>query len=187
MEPSAFSLVRIDSVSADIFFDLIHKNKDYIQKGFAGTVKRCQTQEHATQLFSEWNLEEQKKRSFTFFIKDKITGVIIGLLNVKNIDYSVRKCEIGYFISEKYSGKGIISGFTQEIISYCFEDLQMNKIFLRTAPENIASQKVALKNGFLQEGILRQEYKGFQDKFEDVIYFGLLQNEYDTMDNLHKI
>jgi RimJ/RimL family protein N-acetyltransferase len=185
MDPSAFSLVGIDSVSADVFYNLIHKNKEYIQKGFAGTVKRCQSQEQATQLFSEWNLEEQEKRNFTFFIKEEITGAIIGLLNVKNIDYSVRKCEIGYFISEKYSGKGIVSKCTQKIISYCFEDLNMNKIFLRAAPENIASQKVALKNGFQQEGILRQEYKGLQDKFEDVIYFGLLQNEYNAMENLH--
>lgn len=171
-------LVGIESISASTFFNLIDENRLYIQNGFAGTVNGCQNKEGSKELFEIWIQDEKEKRCFTFFIKDQNSENLIGLINIKNIDRDIGKCEIGYFISEKYTGKGIVSKFTNEVISLCFKQLDMNKIFLRIAPENVGSQKVALKNGFKQEGVLRQEYKGFQDRFEDVMYFGLLKNEY---------
>lgn len=173
-----YKLERINDVSFEAFYSLIDSNKTYIQKGFAGTVKRCETKESSKTLFNEWNSEEIDRKSFSFFIKDTIKNTLIGLVNIKNIDEGIKKCEIGYFISENYTGKGIVSKFTSEVVIYCFDILQMNKVFLRIAPENIGSQKVAIKNNFKQEGVLREEYKGFQDKFEDVIYFGLLKIDY---------
>ena len=171
-------IVGIKSVSPDAFFNLIDENKNYIQKGFAGTVKKCQPKEGAKELFATWVQDENEKRCFSFFIKDQHTNSLIGLINIKNIDLDIKKCEIGYFISEKFTGKGIVSKLTKTVISFCFESLSVNKIFLRIAPENIGSQKVALKNGFKVEGVLRQEYKGFQEILEDVMYFGLLKSEY---------
>ncbi|OEK06170.1 hypothetical protein A8C32_19275 [Flavivirga aquatica] len=173
-----YKLERIQYISFNAFFNLIQTNKTYIQKGFSGTVKRCETKETSEKLFKEWVSEENNNNCFTFFIKDTIKNTIVGLINIKNIDYSVNKCEIGYFIAKDYAGNGLVSKFTSEIVTYCFDILHMNKIFIRIAPENIGSQKVALKNGFKQEGILREEYKGHLGKLEDVMYFGLLKGEY---------
>lgn len=173
-----YKLERIQDVSFEAFFNLIYTNKSYIEKGFAGTVKRCQTKEGAKILFKEWALEEIKSKYFSFFIKSIQTTTIVGLVNIKNIDYSINKCEIGYFISEQVAGKGIVSKFTSDVVTYSFEELQMNKVFLRISPENIGSQKVAFNNGFKKEGVLREEYKGFEDKLEDVMYFGLLKTYY---------
>ncbi len=173
-----YKLQPIDSVSFEAFFELIYVNKSYIEKGFAGTVKRCQTKEEAKLLFDEWVSEESEGKIFSFFIESLETNTLVGLVNIKNIDPSVKKCEVGYFISEQMAGNGIVSKFTSDVVTYCFETLHMNKVFLRIAPENIGSQKVATKNGFQKEGVLRQEYKGFQDKYEDVMYFGLLKTDY---------
>lgn len=173
-----YKLERIQNISFEVFFDLIYNNKSYIEKGFAGTVKRCQTKEGAKNLFKEWDLEESENRCFSFFIKNIQKNILVGLVNIKNIDYDINKCEIGYFVSEQVAGKGIVSKFTSNVVTYCFEKLHMNKIFLRIAPENIASQKVAFNNHFKKEGVLREEYKGFEDKLEDVMYFGLLKTDY---------
>lgn len=173
-----YKFERIQGISFEEFFNLIYTNKSYIEKGFAGTVKRCHTKESSEKLFKEWDSEETESRSFSFFIKDIQKNTLIGLVNVKNIDNTIKKCEIGYFISEKYAGKGLISKFTSEVVTYCFNELLMNKIFLRIAPDNIGSQNVAINNGFKEEGVLREEYKGFQDRLEDVMYFGLLKSDY---------
>ncbi len=183
MNLSDYKLERIANVSFETFFNLISENKSYIEKGFAGTVKRCESKEGAKLLFEEWNSDENNNESFSFFIRDKKTDKLIGLVNIKNIDKLVKKCEIGYFISEQRAGKGIISKFTSEVVTYCFEVLQMNKVFLRIAPENIGSQRVALNNGFQKEGILRQEYLGFEGSYEDVMYFGLLKTDYQKKDD----
>lgn len=184
MSTIGYKLERINDVSFEAFLNLIYSNESYIKKGFAGTVKRCKTKKGAKTLFNEWILDESQNQSFSFFIKDISKNLLIGLVNIKNIDESIKKCEIGYFISQDYAGKGLTSKFTAETVTYCFDVLQMNKVFLRIAPANIGSQKVAIKTGFKQEGILRAEYKGYQDIFEDVMYFGLLKDEYLKFKNV---
>ena len=42
----------------------------------------------------------------------------------------------------------------------------------------MGSQKVATKNGFIQEGILREEFKNGEGKLEDIMYFGLIKSDY---------
>ncbi|PHR69035.1 MAG: GNAT family N-acetyltransferase [Lutibacter sp.] len=172
-----YQLESIFNISFEEFFHLIDSNREYIKKGFSGTVKRCENIIGAEDLFNEWSFEEKEKRHFCFFIKEESSNELIGLVNVKSIDLNVNKCEIGYFISQRFAGKGIISKATSDVIKFCFGDLEMNKIFIRSAPENIGSQKIALKNGFTQEGILRQEYKGSLG-MEDIVYFGLLKSEF---------
>ena len=113
-----FKLERINEVSFEAFLNLIYSNKAYIEKGFAGTVKRCETKQGAKKLFEEWILEENESRSFSFFIKDFQLDSLIGLVNVKNIDINIKKCEIGYFISKNYAGNGLISKFTSEVVTY---------------------------------------------------------------------
>ncbi|MCL5028997.1 MAG: GNAT family N-acetyltransferase [Bacteroidetes bacterium] len=50
----------------------------------------------------------------------------------------------------------------------------MNKVFLRIAEDNISSRRVAEKNGFIVEGILRQDFNISEGERIDVIYYGLL-------------
>lgn len=178
-----YKLVGINTVSFEDFFNLINANKSYIEKGFAGTVKRCATEETAKVLYNEWVLDETKNKGFSFFIKNIKTQHLVGLINIKNIDTLVKKCEIGYFISKQTTSKGIVTNLTKDVVTFCFETLQMNKVFLRVFPENIASQKVALKNGFVKEGILREEYLGYNNNYEDVMYLGLLKSDYLKLKN----
>ena len=49
-----YKLERIQDLSFEAFFNLIYTNKSFIEKGFAGTVKRCQTKNGAKNLFKEF-------------------------------------------------------------------------------------------------------------------------------------
>ncbi len=178
MSQKDYILVRIDTVLFGDFFNLIKTNKSYIEKGFAVTVRRCATKEGAKELYNQWVSDEKKGDAYSFFINHSKSNNLVGLVNVKNIDKQARKAEMGYFISQQATGKGITTKLTQEVVTYCFETLQMNKVFLRVFPENIASQRVALKIGFKQEGLLRHDYLGHNNQYEDVLYFGLLKFEY---------
>ena len=101
---------------------------------------------------------------------------VIGQLAIKNIDWTIPKAELGYFIDQAHEGKGIVTEALQIVIQYAFADLKMNKLFLRTLVGNVGSQKVAEKNGFIKEGILRKEFKSGNNKLEDVVYYGLLRS-----------
>jgi RimJ/RimL family protein N-acetyltransferase len=92
---------------------------------------------------------------------------------------SIAKCELAYFIDKEFEGKGIISKAVGKVIGFCFGELMMNKITICTSKINIASQRIALKYGFQEEGILREEFRSGEGVLEDIIYFGLLKKDYN--------
>ena len=89
--------------------------------------------------------------------------------------------EIGKFTFHNifFEGQGIISKVVSQTIARCFDELEMNKIFICTSKINKASQQIALKHGFQQEGVLREEFKNHEGILEDVVYFGLLKSDYE--------
>ena len=92
---------------------------------------------------------------------------------------NISKCELFYFIDKEFEGKGIISKAVSEVINLCFNELNMNKIFICTSKVNFASQQIALKNDFVLEGTLREEFKSFEGEIEDINYYGLLKSGYE--------
>ncbi|MNE64015.1 putative ribosomal N-acetyltransferase YdaF [compost metagenome] len=103
---------------------------------------------------------------------------MIGYLCVKTIDYRVSKCEFGYFVDENYQGKGITSKMVSDALEFCFNELMLNKVFICTSEINVASQRIALKHNFKQEGILRDEFRNGDGTLQNSVYFGLLKSEY---------
>ena len=91
---------------------------------------------------------------------------------IKNIDWRIPKCELGYFIDKSFEGKGIMSKVIDDTISYCFNDLKMEKIFLKIGPENIGSKRIAERKGFVLEGVLRKEFRLETNELVDVEYYG---------------
>ncbi len=99
---------------------------------------------------------------------------------VKTIDYRILKCELGYFAAEDYQGKGVTSKMVSDALDFCFNELKMNKVFICTSEINLASQRIALKHNFKQEGILRDEFRNGDGELQNTVYFGLLKSEYNT-------
>ncbi|GGF27679.1 GNAT family N-acetyltransferase [Flavobacterium limi] len=54
----------------------------------------------------------------------------------------------------------------------------MNEVFICTSDVNLASQRIALKHNFKQEGILRDEFRNCDGELQNSVYFGLLKSEY---------
>ena len=170
----------INNILPEEFFNLIDKNKSHIEKTFPVTLANCLDLEK-TKEFIVLNREKEKNKEwFYFFTRDIKTNNLIGYLCVKSIDYHISKCELGYFIDKDYQGKGITSKLVSETLEFCFNTLNMNKVFICTSKINKASQQIALKHHFKQEGILREEFKTSDGTLEDVVYSGLLKSEYNS-------
>src|SRR5690606_23191518 len=113
-----------------------------------------------------------KNELYVFVIeKDEL---VIGVLFLKNLDKRVNKCEVAYFIDKDEENKGHISHAIQQATDYAFKDLGMNKVYCRVALDNAPSNKVAVKNGFKLEGVLKQEFKVSDGSLVDLNYYGLL-------------
>ncbi|WP_347051302.1 GNAT family N-acetyltransferase [Flavobacterium olei] len=169
---------RIENILPEEFYKLIIKNRNHIGKTFPVTSTECDTLQK-TKDFLALSLDKEKnKEGFHFYARDLKTNNLIGYLCVKTIRYRISKCEFGYFVDEDYQGKGITSRLVSDAIDFCFNELMLNKVFICTSEINIASQRVALKHGFKQEGILRDEFRNGDGSLENTVYYGLLKSEY---------
>jgi RimJ/RimL family protein N-acetyltransferase len=179
MKFNNWKLDKLENIRFEEFFDLIDKNRNYIEKTFPVTVSSC-IDLKITKEFIAKNIQiEKEKTGCYFYVRNLKTNNLIGYLGIKKIDYHISKCELFYFIDKDFEGKGIISKAVSEVIDFCFKELKMNKIFICTSKINLGSQQIALKNGFIHEGTLREEFKNYEGVLEDINYYGLLKSDYE--------
>jgi ribosomal-protein-serine acetyltransferase len=104
-------------------------------------------------------------------------GKMVGTVGLHYIDKSDFKTEIGYWLSEDQQGKGIMHRSCLALIDYCFNVLKLHRIEIRCTVHNMASQRVAKKLGFKQEGILR-DASYHNGAFYDIIVYSMLAYEF---------
>lgn len=113
-----------------------------------------------------------------FQLLDKITLNCIGWCGFHSWYPEHQRAEIGYHIIEETNkGKGYMSEAFGAIIDYGFHHMQLNRIEALIGPNNVASQQLVNKFGFVKEGVMRRHY--FKNgQLEDSIIYALLKADY---------
>lgn len=109
------------------------------------------------------------------FIREKLVGVI----SFNELDFKNNIGYIGYWLAEKYQGKGIMTTAVSAFITYGFTELSLNRIDLRAASGNKPSRRIAERLGFKKEGRIRQ-VEQLYDHYVDHIIYGMLQEEWEN-------
>ena len=112
-------------------------------------------------------------------------GVLCGSIRLNHIEQENRKASVGYFISTSHQGRGIATLAVRAVAQWCFEQLGLNRIELRCTSDNLASQAVAKRAGFVWEGMLRQA-ELLNGVFVDYFVYGLLKEEFKPQHALDK-
>ena len=108
-----------------------------------------------------------------FFIESK-DGEQIGLVyTMSKSGYMI----IGYAVVETARGSGVCSEAVRMIVDYLFLRKKIVRIQAETHPENLASQKVLIKNGFSREGVIRQSFFS-RGVYRDTVLFSILRDEW---------
>lgn len=107
-----------------------------------------------------------------------VDGTLCGSVRLKHIDSSNRKAEIGYFIGQQFTGKGLASSAVFTVLEFCFGTLNLNRIELRCASGNEASKRVAERSGFVHEGVVRQG-ELLNGVFVDHHIYGMLAADFE--------
>jgi len=178
MKPIHFSHFTIRHITIDDaldYFSLIDTNRERISTYFPYTSNANKDVQSTKNYLTERIAFAEKNLATILIISDEITKKIAGAIIFKDIDWTIPKCELGFFMDKGFEGKGIMSQSLQLVSDYCFREAKLNKLFLRISPENLSSIRVAEKTGFLKEGVIRNDFKTGDGKLKDLIYFGLLQ------------
>ena len=80
-------------------------------------------------------------------------GALAGQLNVSSMTYgSLSSATIGYWVAERFAGKGITPTAVALATDYCFQEVGLHRMEICIRPENAASLRVVEKLGFRYEG-----------------------------------
>jgi [ribosomal protein S5]-alanine N-acetyltransferase len=92
-------------------------------------------------------------------------GKVIGGIGIKMDQNRKHIGEVGYFIDEKYWGKGITTEAVKLLEKIAFTKLGLKRLVILTMVENEASAKVAIKNNYKKEGVITGIDKKLDKKF----------------------
>ncbi|NYF09964.1 ribosomal-protein-alanine N-acetyltransferase [Leifsonia sp. AK011] len=104
-------------------------------------------------------------------------GELAGQLNVSSIAYgSLSSATIGYWVSERFAGKGVTPTAVALATDHCFFGVGLHRMEICIRPENGPSLRVVEKLGFRYEG-LRRRYIHINGDWRDHFCFGLTVEE----------
>jgi UDP-4-amino-4,6-dideoxy-N-acetyl-beta-L-altrosamine N-acetyltransferase len=119
----------------------------------------------------------QDSRRKYFVVEDQILQKNIGIVRCDEIDHLNRSIRIGADVSPVYRGKGYGTRTYQLVLDYCFNFLNMNRVWLEVLDFNEVGIKLYEMVGFVREGCLRQAI--YRDgKYHDYIVMSILREEY---------
>ena len=130
------------------YFEIL-SNPNFIY--FSAKPKSVEEEKKFLRLNSE---KIKKKTEFNFSIIYR--HVHVGAIGLRIDQSRTYIGEIGYFIDEKYWGRGIVTQAVKELEKFILSNLNLHRIEIRMAKGNKASQKIAIKCGYKKEGIMRE-------------------------------
>ncbi|MFF0790135.1 GNAT family N-acetyltransferase [Streptomyces spiralis] len=99
--------------------------------------------------------ERAEGRGIVFAVDEFLTQRLVGTVHLSNTDWRVRSTEIAYVVAPWARGEGYASEAALATAQWVFQDRGFERLELRTAADNTASQQVAQKIGCISEGVLR--------------------------------
>ncbi|MEU8684414.1 GNAT family N-acetyltransferase [Streptomyces sp. NPDC048611] len=120
-----------------------------------------------------------------FAVTEFLTQRLVGVVQLRNTDWRIRSSEINYVVASWARGEGYASEASLAVAHWLFHHQKFERIELRTAADNTASQQVAQKIGCISEGVLRNAFiarsrtedGGWADIRTDLIVWSLLPED----------
>lgn len=129
-----------------------------------------------TAAYIQTSLEKWDGREmFDFGLFRREDGAYLGNLGAHSISWDHRRCGIGYWILGEHEGRGYVSEALRALEDALF-GLGFNRIEIHCSSANARSASVPRRNGFVLEGVLRQDLIE-QGRYRDTMVFAKLRSD----------
>lgn len=148
--------------SSKLFHQYIHTPYPYTKKDATAWINKCQDA-----------YKKKKPTRYSYIIT--LDNVAVGAISFNVIDYNNNNAELGYWLSKKHHGKGIMSAAIKMICDISFNQLKLKRLYVKIDAKNKSSQNVLLRNKFKLEGHFVKDSKS-NDKYTDTLQYALINN-----------
>lgn len=163
-------LKQLETPDALTIFETINSQRDYLRQWLPFV---DHTQEIGDTIQFIKTVNQDKERVFVLKYEEQFAG----LIGFRDTDKSNKKSEIGYWLSEPFQKKGIVTNAVKVLVKYAFDELNMNRIEIKCAVGNAPSKRIPQRLGFSFEGIIRQGELFPDGRFVDLECYSLLRHD----------
>ena len=119
-------------------------------RGVNEFVKRpsAESKEKAIEFILKTNKAIEKRNLYYWAIAEIISAQMIGSICLWNFSKDQKAAEVGYDLSPKYQGKGIMNESLKSILEFGFKILNLDSIEAYTHKDNKSSKKLLERNRF---------------------------------------
>ena len=104
-----------------------------------------------------------------FALVEKDSNKIAGIFSLLPLEHSGNDVHIGYALLKEHWGKGYASEIVKAGIDYAFNELKLTTLTAVTFAAHAQSQKVLLRNGFVEDGV-------YEDEGRNDLLFRIIKN-----------
>jgi len=167
-------LKQIEMSDAVDIFNTIDSQRKYLRKWLPFVDFTKELKDSQSFVASAINVSDEE-REFLFVIH--YDGIFAGLIGFKDTDKLNKKTEIGYWLSESYQKKGIITESVKVLLRFAFDELDINRVQIKCAVGNIPSRNIPKRLRFKFEGIERDGELLINDQFTDLEVYSLIKKD----------
>jgi ribosomal-protein-serine acetyltransferase len=171
--------IQLESIQlhyADTIFKAIDRNRSFLRKWLPFVDQTSNVSDTRAFIHSVTGTSSDE-RDDVYMIWFK--GEFAGLIGYKDTDYVNAKTELGYWLIDKFQGKGIMVRSVQKLMDFAFHSLHMNRIQIKVAVGNSSSSAIPKRLNFHFEGIEREGEK-HRNRYLDLEVYSFLKKEWMT-------
>jgi len=104
-------------------------------------------------------------------------GAFAGLVGLKNRDANNKRAEIGYWLSKAFQKKGLVTESIKSLIRLAFEKMDIHRIQIKCAVNNIQSKNIPRRLNFILEGTERDGELLVDGVYTDLEVYSILNKK----------
>lgn len=174
----AIQLKPLEETDAALIFQTIDRDRTYLEE-WLPFVPFTQTEEDSLAYIRAVYATPESYREMVYCML--LEQQFVGLIGLKfnPSDKINRKTEIGYWLSEAYQKRGIVTRSVKRLLEYAFDELRLNRVQINCAVGNTKSSNIPKRLGFTFEGVTRDGELEADGSFVDIEVYSLLKQEWE--------
>tara|TARA_Y100001960_G_C14692083_1_gene836944 strand:- start:27 stop:641 length:615 start_codon:yes stop_codon:yes gene_type:complete len=170
-----FMLEKVsEEFHAEEAYEVIDKNREYIGE----FLDWCTPEYNLEDTIAFYKMQSEnfdEEDSFDFVIIDNESDAIIGSIGIVVKSRGVGA--VGYWLDAEQQGRGVMGECLNELIKVAFTESNFIRLNLHTLAENVKSQKVAKRAGFVFDSVIYANRVNAEGELEDVYQYVLIKDE----------
>ncbi len=125
--------------------------------------------------------EPKSKKVFRLAVVLRETGKVIGVVSLSKNEPQEEFADIGFWISKRYWGKGLMSEALKLALKFGFEQLGLVSIEAWAFEKNVSALKVMEKCGFRLKEVVKDAYIKYNVS-QNRLNYAILKSEFERLE-----